>query len=615
MRSNAKKIIAVQLLLVILIQAGCGSEAFVRYRPGEYLSNTDSTLAEMLEKETVQEAVIVNTTVKRSIEDIDYKVYDIYITIYPTYGDDGEMMTREVFEYHKSLDRAYNPVLNCHIWDGNPEDTENTEGKVGYNDALTNATIRVRGNSSRGDTIKSYKIKLDEKGAEIFGADSININKHMQDPLRVVNKACMDMMQFVETGYVSLDTYFVHLYINDVNIDGTETGFQDHGLYTYVEQPNRDFLKNHGLDVNGALYKPINFEFQLYEDEIRTEEDPLYNAELFDTVIRPMENPEHGKLREFLDAINNYSMDFREVADQYIDEDNYLTWMALNILLGRKDALVHNFLLYSPSNSDKWYFLPWDYDESLFYYEVENWGAMNYQSYGIHYYWIILLHQRYFRIEGNSEKLDRKMNELMNMVMTEELIVYMQEQSIAIIEEFFVDGVDSDMQLEYLYKKSRKGERYAAMEDPETVILEEMKEEINLWYQSIVNNYERYKLSMESPTAGHIQVPVMEDGKYVFRWDTSNDFQGENVTYDFQIASDHLFYEVLAEETGLRVPAAVCDSLPEGHLFYRYIVRDESGNVQYPLNILELRDEDGELIVWSYGMGYLNNGASGDYVP
>ena len=32
--------------------------------------------------------------------------------------------------------------------------------------------------------------------------------------------------------------------------------FEDYGLYTQVEQINKNYLKDHGLDENANLYKP-----------------------------------------------------------------------------------------------------------------------------------------------------------------------------------------------------------------------------------------------------------------------------------------------------------------------------------------------------------------------
>jgi len=567
-------------------------------RENDYQNHLTDTI-----KDKVESGPLMNNTYYSSINDIDYEVYELYITVYPTYSADGAVITRESFEQQKAYDKTYKPTLNCSVWMGEPDEEVNELA----------GTIRVRGNSSRGHSTKSFKIRLTEQGAEIFGADSLNINKHMADTTRTANKACMDLMQFVQQGFLSLDTKFIHLYINDVNEDGTETGFQDQGLYTYAEQPNEDFLVNHGLDPNGSVYKPIEFEFRLHE-EVRTEDDPLYDEELFHSIIKPMANPDHNKLKDMLEAVNNYSLNFGEVMDKYFDEENYLTWMAFNILLGNQDVLAHNFLLYSPSNSDKWYFFPWDFDGSLSYFEIEEFGTLNYQTFGIHYYWTIPLHQRYFRIEGNIEKLNNKMDEIIQTVLNETNVTYVQEKSISIIEPFFLKGADTQLNINFYNKRGKtKGTLLLRMDDPGAYLVEEIAEEINLWYDTIMNNYARYYLNLNNPTSGHIQQPVYENGNWVFRWDPSYDFQNELITYEFILATDYEFKNVVVQETGLTSSIMLVEELPEEHLFYQYIAYDSSGNVQYPLNLLIQENEEGEEIFRLLGAGYYNNSDEPDY--
>ena len=58
----------------------------------------------------------------------------------------------------------------------------------------------------------------------------------------------------------SLETYFVKVYIRDLS-ENNDTGFVSYGLFTMVEQPNTAYLRRHGLDENGALYKAMNFSF------------------------------------------------------------------------------------------------------------------------------------------------------------------------------------------------------------------------------------------------------------------------------------------------------------------------------------------------------------------
>ena len=51
-----------------------------------------------------------------------------------------------------------------------------------------------------------------------------------------------------------------------------------------------------------------------------------------------------------------------QVLEQYFDEENIVYWMAFQILTGNVDTQSRNMYLYSPQNSDTWYFIDWDND-------------------------------------------------------------------------------------------------------------------------------------------------------------------------------------------------------------------------------------------------------------
>ena len=54
-----------------------------------------------------------------------------------------------------------------------------------------------------------------------------------------------------------------------------------------------------------------------------------------------------------------------------IDEENIVYWMAFQILMGNVDTQNRNVYLYSPLNSDIWYFIAWDNDGCLMRPEYE----------------------------------------------------------------------------------------------------------------------------------------------------------------------------------------------------------------------------------------------------
>lgn len=555
----------------------------------------DKTLS--LNTAAPQDSGLVNLGYRKSAADFDYNVYGIYLKVYPTYDEDGDLVTRRVYENIVARDRRYNPTLDCDVW---YTDSPVSDFKALEPLKAMDGTIRVRGNSSRGNPMKNFKVKLGD--GQIFGYDSLNINKHFMDDTRALNKFCMDMMQLLPTGFVSMETKFVHLYISDVAEDGTESGFVDQGIYTFVEQPNRDYLRRHGLDPNGSIYKSMAFEFLPYEDKLRAPEDPLYDENVYNDVIKPTANGDHEGLRNMLDAVNNYSLDFNQVMAQYFDEENYLSWMALNILLGNIDTLAHNFLLYSPSNSEKWYFLPWDFDGAMNDYGVTDMGINPYQSFGIHFYWSVPLHQRYFRIEGNIQKLNNKINEVMNTYITAENVAYAQEKTLEAVLPFYADLQNHENPvLASVYRKNVDH-------------IQLVTDAVGEWYQSIQNNYDRYYLNLENPTSSNISRPTYENGEWVFRWEASYDFQHEPVTYDFYLASDPEFSNIIAQGNDLSTPIFTVSKLPKGLLYFQYVAKDSSGHIQYPLNRLSVKDLQGNTLVRKRGVEIFDNDSGEVYI-
>ena len=82
----------------------------------------------------------------------DNNIYDVYISVFPTENDEGEVMDLSAFSLHTSGNRDYNPVLDCNVQILNEGETPDIKTDINSK----NATIRVRGNTSRGDKYFSY---------------------------------------------------------------------------------------------------------------------------------------------------------------------------------------------------------------------------------------------------------------------------------------------------------------------------------------------------------------------------------------------------------------------------------------------------------------------------
>ena len=212
---------------------------------------------------------------------------------------------------------------------------------------------------------------------------------------------------------MGLRTQFVHLWVCDQTEKSNDT-FEDYGLFTQVEQLNKTALKAHGLDKSGHLYKVNSFDFHRYEDTIKLADDPDYNQASFEGMLEIKGDSDHTKLIEMLDALNDESQKIDDVLDTYFDTENLVYWLAFQILTGNCDTQNRNCYLYSPLNSNTWYFLDWDNDGMLRKLELSLTGFSDYASWerGASNYWGNVLFNRALRSKSFRSELDRAVKDL-----------------------------------------------------------------------------------------------------------------------------------------------------------------------------------------------------------
>lgn len=486
----------------------------------------------------------------------DSSLYDVYITIFPTEDEDNEMLTFSSFDLHTSRDHSYNPILDCNI---QVLDADERLDPLLVT-SVKNATIRVRGNSSRGDEYKSYKVKLDEDATGFYGLTTFNINKHSEDVIKVSTKLCTDLLADIP-DIASFRTYFMKVYFRDFSLPAKEQRYVYYGLYTNIEQPNKTYLEVRGLSADCVMYKASNFSFYLDED-LKNVDEPSYDEVAFEEVLSIREGEDHTKLLEMLEAVNDETRDFQEVFDTYFNEENYLTWLAFNLLTGNDDIINHNFIIYSPNNANTWYFIPWDFDGALHYGEFESslmqlpdslkGGQKLNQN---------ILFKRYFRLPGSMDKIQKKMEELLADYITEEKIQTLLDSYLPVLEETLIYQPDIGL-----------------LEMPPS----ELETYMDGLYGYIVSNYEMFKYSTQFPTPMYINVPEqMEDDTVYFSWEPSYSYQERTITYNIKVADDYYMNQIIFEEEGLLSPEYHFDqALTPGTYYLMVTAVDSAGNEQ-----------------------------------
>ncbi len=494
----------------------------------------------------------------KGIYEQDSDIYDVYISVFPTKNDAGEMIDLSAFALHSARDHSYNPVLNCNVQilsEGQkPDPLLDLDHK--------NATIRVRGNSSRGASYKSYKVKLEEEAGTFLGQKNLNINKHAGDVSKISTKLQTDLLAHMD-DIASYRTYYMRLWIRDASLPEEEQEFVYYGLYTEIEQPNKTYLETRGLSSNAVMYKASDFSFAL-NDALRNVDDPAYSEEEFETVLSIREGSNHEKLLAMLADVNDPARDFGEIFETYFDEDNYLTWLAFNLLMGNEDIINHNYIIYSPENALSWYFIPWDFDGALRFGEYRSSFSQPDSLRGIQTLNTGILHRRYFRLEGSVEKLDDKMQELLDTVITQERVDGLVDSYKPVLEKTMPLYPDIDL---------------LDMSPAELIPY------IDGMYDGILDNYEAFHRALEYPAPMFVSMPeVRSDGTIRFAWDASYSYQGRPVTYNVRVYGDPRMQDLVFEQTGIEQTEYISgQSLPEGTYYLKVTAVDSQGNEQFSL--------------------------------
>lgn len=467
-----------------------------------------------------------------------------------------EINTYSVYDYEKWGVPRYQVAALLQAGD----DTGPLAGELGYSETVPNATVQVRGQTSSRNQQKNYKIKLKRNKGSWQGQRTINLNKHQTDGLRFRNKLAYDLIRGIPQ-LIGLRTQFVHLYVKDEN--GSEPNkFVDYGLYTQVEQLNGSGLKAHGLDSNAQLYKVNFFEFLLYEDTIKLEDDPDFDRVAFEKLLEIKGDRDHHKLIEMLQAVNDLDRPIDQTLDTYFDRENLTYWLAFQILIGNTDTQSRNVYLYSPQNSQRWYFIPWDHDSAFFKkeYEIEKFAGKTSWESGISNYWGNRLFQRALKSATFRQELDEAIQDLKGKLNPDYL-----SQEVAKYQETVKPYVTKEPDSTHLGLTPSQYDEVAAAIPKE-----------------IESNYQDYLDSLKKPMPFFIGIPEKdENGKLKVRWDAAYDLNGQKITYKVEVAKDFEFKEIIHTEEGITLSETVLDMPEKGHYFARVTATNEAGETRH----------------------------------
>ncbi|RGY03193.1 spore coat protein CotH [Blautia sp. OF03-15BH] len=547
------------VLLAAVLCGGCMSTTM--QKTGEQSTEVESENSGV-EKEEKPEINEIHLRDKDTLyeNDDDTSVVTMYLTVSRGNSSENtdhswsEINSYSVSDYEEMGVERYQVAGLLQVGDENGPEA----GEVGYGEKVPNATVQIRGQTSSRYAQKNYKIELKKNKGTWRGQRTINLNKHMGEGMRFRNKLAYDLLKGIPE-LLSLRTQFVHLYVKD-ETEGENGGFSDYGLYTQVEQLNKTGMKAHGLDFNGQLYKVNSFEFYRYEDVIKKEDEAGYDQRAFEERLEIKGSSDHRKLIRMLEAVNDYSKPVSTVLEQYFDKENLTYWMAFQILTGNVDTQNRNTYLYSPLNSDTWYFICWDNDGAFMRSEYVKRQFSDQGSWesGVSNYWGNILFQRCLQSETFREELDEAILDL-KTYLSEDRLRTMIGRYQAVVKPYAYSMPDQMNE--------------PLTEDAYDEIASEIPGEVE-------NNYQLYLESLKKPMPFYIGKPVITGQKLKVNWDISYDFDAEDITYTVEVARDYLFRDVIYRSERQLLPEAELDLPEAGQYFVRVQAENSSGYTQ-----------------------------------
>lgn len=435
-----------------------------------------------------------------------------------------------------------------------------------------NAVMSQRGQSVTKADLKSYKIALTDTASKWHGMSELNLNKHPYDLTRIRNKLAFDLITMFPNTF-SFRTQFCHLYIRDLN--STSKEYQDYGLYTDIEDLGKSYLKSRSIEKTAYIYKAYEFAFNLYP-EIKNVKDPGYDKAAFEKTLGIKGIEDHTRLLAMLKDVNDESMDIDAVINKWFDRDNYITWMAMNLLLSNTDTSVNNFYIMSPVSSDKWYFVPWDYDFALGHdYQLGNYYYQMSSPYilsGVSMYWGSTLHRRFLEKPENVKMLTAKIEELRGIANNQ---------------------VVSD-KIDKLYASTNA----LVKKNPDRALIEttvnSYEAEIKRLKTVIDNGLKTYYTGLKIPMPFNLNDVKQDGSKYTFSWSKSYSLDRDSLHYNFYISKTANFNIGYLERLNLQDTSVTINSLPSGTYYWKVEAEDPDGNVMVAFDTYYSQYEDTE---------------------
>ena len=284
-----------------------------------------------------------------------------------------------------AVERAFGDLIGDAIRGGNFRSEKSTRpGLAGYlgvdhqygqadvtidDQTIRGVGLRFKGNGSflAGHYAGKYSYKIDfneyRDGASLRGLRKLNLNNEVTDPSMLREALSYEM--FRAAGIVCSRVNWARVYLTV----GADRDRKASGLYTIVEQVDKRFLKDRFGDAAGLLLKPSTFGVFRYLGEDWSKYEVAYVPKTKPTETQKQRVIAFAKLLHQGD-----DGEFEARVEEYLDVDQFLRFLAINVLLSNLDSFLggaQNYYVYLDTGSNRLQFIPWDMDVSFGAFDME----------------------------------------------------------------------------------------------------------------------------------------------------------------------------------------------------------------------------------------------------
>ena len=223
--------------------------------------------------------------------------------------------------------------------------------------------LRYKGNGTflAAYDSRKFSLKIDfhefRDDVEFRGLTKINLHNNITDPAFLREPLAYAL--FREAGIHCSRVGFAQVRLT---VAGT-IDQKPMGLYTLVEQVDKRFLKDRYGSAQGLLLKPSTFGVFRYLGEDWAKYEAAYVPKTTASTEQQQRVIEFARLLHQSD-----DQTFRDQLVAYLDVDQFLRFLAVNVLLSNLDSFLgatQNYYIYLEPQTNRFQFFPWDLDISF----------------------------------------------------------------------------------------------------------------------------------------------------------------------------------------------------------------------------------------------------------